>query len=1099
MFKNHFFIFIFFLAVLSVGVVSAQDSASLNIDDTYDVGVNDDLNLQINNFATKEVVLSEYCEKETSNVVSEDNSHQHTVTDTETRVYSNEVKNFDDLQNEINNLSDNGNLDLSYDYKYNGLGNFDGITISQNNVTINGNNHIIDANAGVNLVRIFKVTGNNVSLKNLVFTNANVDGDGGAIYNNGSANFKVINSTFINNTARNSGDVIFSRGGAIYNHNGKNFAVVNSTFVNNTSDDYGGAFYNGGDGCIVNNSTFVNNTSNDYAGAFFDMGDECIVNASVFINNTAKNNCGGALYNLGDKCIVNASTFINNTANSNCGGAIFNTDNKGFIVNASVFINNTAKNGCGGAVFNNGNSGDATIINSNFINNIAHCGGAIFNGHYLNISNSKFENNSAVEGDVIYNDKVIGYIGGNTYELADKDRSPIVNYGKIENGGSLVVLNNNTINVVQGQKINLTAFICVDGVLINGGNLNFVIGQNTYSATSLLNGTFVAEYSVENVGQKIVNATYDGLTQITAKTAILNINYPNLDVNDVVMSFMDGSRLSAKLTDMQANPIANAIICFNINGVTYNRTTNMGGVASIAINLGPGVYGATISYGICSKNVTVTITPSIVANNLVKMYQNDTQFYAKFLDKQGKVLVNTTVKFNINGVVYERKTNESGIAILTINLRPDEYVLTAYNPSTGEEKGFNITVKSLIGANDLTKYYRNASKFEAKIYNKDGSLAINKNITFNIHGVFYTRMSGVDGIASLNINLLPGQYIITTTYDGLSMGNNITVILNRLFGSDVESTYGNAVDFSVNYFDLDAKPISNKLVSFNIDDQILTAYTNDNGIATISLNKSAGNYIINYCVDDITANNSYVVKNMYSLTTLNWNTSGDVTKNSVIKNNLPDSELINQVVEAAKSGTPWLTFKGGEGKTVFITSGIHASELPSQIATLRLINYLENNPIDGTVHIIPFIQPIATAENVRNYNGINLNSVANIPGTISNKAVGLICALKCDAYGDFHCSQPECDPGDNVAMGTYAPLAESAAMAKYIANKTGYHTVIYPVAGQEYKGAMEDTVNLRGIPSITSEVLSPHGMVATGSIDKSFNMMKAFLEYNGII
>ncbi len=76
---------------------------------------------------------------------------------------------------------------------------------------------------------------------------------------------------------------------------------------------------------------------------------------------------------------------------------------------------------------------------------------------------------------------------------------------------------------------------------------------------------------------------------------------------------------------------------------------------------------------------------------------------------------------------------------MAINLRPGEYVLTAYNPVTGEQQGFNITVKSLIVTQDLTKYYMNASSFQATIYDKNGSLAVGKNVTFNINGVFYTR------------------------------------------------------------------------------------------------------------------------------------------------------------------------------------------------------------------------------------------------------------------------------------------------------------------------------------------------------------------------
>ena len=36
-------------------------------------------------------------------------------------------------------------------------------------------------------------------------------------------------------------------------------------------------------------------------------------------------------------------------------------------------------------------------------------------------------------------------------------------------------------------------------------------------------------------------------------------------------------------------------------------------------------------------------------------------------DKTGKALVNKTVRFNINGIFYERKTNEKGVAQLNIS------------------------------------------------------------------------------------------------------------------------------------------------------------------------------------------------------------------------------------------------------------------------------------------------------------------------------------------------------------------------------------------------------------------------------------------------
>ena len=209
----------------------------------------------------------------------------------------------------------------------------------------------------------------------------------------------------------------------------------------------------------------------------------------------------------------------------------------------------------------------------------------------------------------------------------------------------------------------------------------------------------------------------------------------NLTVNDVVMIYKDGSRLYAVLLDAQGNAIVNATIAFAINGVTYDRTTDANGSASIALNLDCETYDAVISYAgdknynAASVNATVTVNTSIIGNDIVKIYQNGTQFYATFLGSDGKALVNTTVRFNINGVFYNRTTDENGTAKLNINLNPGNYTLTAYNPN-GEEKGFNVLVKSLIETTDLTKYYRNGSSFEAKTYNKDGSIGANQTVTF---------------------------------------------------------------------------------------------------------------------------------------------------------------------------------------------------------------------------------------------------------------------------------------------------------------------------------------------------------------------------------
>ena len=413
---------------------------------------------------------------------------------------------------------------------------------------------------------------------------------------------------------------------------------------------------------------------------------------------------------------------------------------------------------------------------------------------------------------------------------------------------------NSTINVVLPKDATGT-------VTVEIGGKNYTANVTDGVANVIIPGLGVGDYNITTTYSG--DAKYDLMTKKGNITVIPNVDV-NLDVDDVVMVYHDGTRLVAKLTDYQGKPIVNATIYFNINGVNYARTTDANGTASIALNLESGAYPVIVayngsaSYSKISKNITVTINPSIIADDLVKMYKNDTKFSAKFLGSDGKVLANTTVKFNINGVLYTRTTNNDGVGSLAINLRPGEYVLTAYNPVTGEQQGFNITVKSLIVTQDLTKYYMNASSFQATIYDKNGSLAVGKNVTFNINGVFYTRTADENGVVSLAINLRPGEYIITTIYEELDIGNNV-VVLPTLVTSDLNMTYRDGSKFTAQTLDGQGKPLVNQNVTFNVNGRLYFKTTGDDGVASLTINLMSGKYIITSSWNDFQTGNTIII------------------------------------------------------------------------------------------------------------------------------------------------------------------------------------------------------------------------------------------------
>ena len=452
----------------------------------------------------------------------------------------------------------------------------------------------------------------------------------------------------------------------------------------------------------------------------------------------------------------------------------------------------------------------------------------------------------------------VKYTGDNNYNEATADAefsvSKISDYNMDISVPEIKEGVNSTISVDLPKDATGTVTVEIDGKKYTA---NVIDG----TANVIVSGLSAGDYNITTVYSG--DAKYDSMTKKGNITVIPNVNV-NLDVSDVEMIYHDGSRLIAKLTDFQGKPIVNATIYFSINGVTYAKTTDANGTASIGLNLESGAYPVIVayngsaSYSKISKNITVTINPSIIADDLVKMYKNDTKFSAKFLGSDGKVLANTTVKFNINGVLYTRTTNNDGVGSLAINLRPGEYVLTAYNPVTGEQQGFNITVKSLIVTQDLTKYYMNASSFQATIYDKNGSLAVGKNVTFNINGVFYTRTADENGVVSLAINLRPGEYIITTIYEELDIGNNV-VVLPTLVTSDLNMTYRDGSKFTAQTLDGQGKPLVNQNVTFNVNGRLYFKTTGDDGVASLTINLMSGKYIITSYWNDFQTGNTIII------------------------------------------------------------------------------------------------------------------------------------------------------------------------------------------------------------------------------------------------
>jgi len=339
-------------------------------------------------------------------------------------------------------------------------------------------------------------------------------------------------------------------------------------------------------------------------------------------------------------------------------------------------------------------------------------------------------------------------------------------------------------------------------------------------------------------------------------------DYMVVSAPDLTKYYNGPERFVVIVTDSKGNPWVNQSVNITINGVTYSRTTNDNGTASMAIRLVGGQYNVTTIVDNITVYSTVTVLPTVNATDLVKVFRNGTQFYATFKDSNGDYLPEgTMVRFNIHGVFYDRQVSgDKGLVKLNINIQQGQYVITSMNLVTGENASNNVTVISrLVENNDLTKYYRNDSQYTVKVIGDDGNaVGAGEIVTFNVHGVLYNRTTNESGIAKLNINLGPGDYIITAEHKDCSVSNNITV-LPVLTAKDLTKKYGTPDQFIANLVDGQGNPFAGETVQFNVNGVLYDRVTDSNGQAKLNIRLMPGKYIITSSYNGASISNNITV------------------------------------------------------------------------------------------------------------------------------------------------------------------------------------------------------------------------------------------------
>ena len=646
--------------------------------------------------------------------------------------------------------------------------------------------------------------------------NATIDCDNGFIANSKSAS---VDGTVFQNINFNIKQTNLINGRGIDLSGVTNIKVINCTFANGNA----GVRTSSCSDITVDGCSFIGTTDVTTIGKK-EKGTKAVAimggsNHKILNNYFGKDLLDGVSIASNSK---NNFQFINNTFEENWYGVFYGGGVRGIVVQGNTFINNK--------VYDLGlvkAAGETNIYNNTFItgNYSVTANGKTLTGTctpiYIEQGNTEHGYPSNIETITIQNNIFKAYNNTNPYTI---DAVHVQS-----NGGPLLPLGTITVaNNTYEKGITPVSFM----------DKNWENENNTYIISPITLDTIVKAPTTAITAGNSITMQLLAANGITIPNAKVTITANNGDITKTIEATTDAFGL------------------FTVEGLGVGDWTLNIAYAGTTTSTNGYIYGASeskVKVSVSGK-AALTIKDTTIIKGGKLIYT--------LTDAEGKAIENATVTLNVNGKDYTRITDENGTVSMNINLQPNEFLVTA-TCKVGNDTLMSkdmITVKSNVITKDTTLYFKNGTSFEATIIDSEGkSVGAGQNVTFNINGVFYTRITDANGTAKLSINLIPGDYIITTIYKNTQIGNKVTV-LPTLVTSDLEKTFGQPKPFVAKTLDGQGKILANQSVQFNINGVLYTRISNENGEASLNINLNPGQYIITSIWGDYQVGNRVTIK-----------------------------------------------------------------------------------------------------------------------------------------------------------------------------------------------------------------------------------------------
>lgn len=691
-----------------------------------------------------------------------------------------------------------------------------------------------------------------LTIDNCIFKNI----AGSSISNYDLANLKVISSSFVDSKH------LGFYGGVLFNYD------ANARFYNCIVNNYSSTdiFYS----TAVNtenvyleffNSTFKNLKSFDSRCKFLGASN---TNVTMSYVNYADNDCNFAVAYDKSSVKIDNSVFKNsNWLSGSVNGMIWNVYNSSFInINSLTFSSiNDYKSNFNGCLFDGGN--------------------VEFRGNTITVGNSSFYNNKVI---IVNNDNQKGNLDFNyNYWIDETPKNMIdttanvkLNYWIVKHLSAENLFNDSYKVVISYKLFDGSDYKDYDVRYVPIKPVRFTLitskGSNSLDSGTLINDIF-----------EFINTANDDRNVVVSFTDNTKLNITlynqhkvdtNIDLSQKTAKIWDIVEINVNIKDNKTGLAVDfGIVEIYLNNklISSNNVTGLAISKSITVDESKSFYNISVIYKGNNKYAnssnsailrisSIPLETVIISKDLTKYYKNGSQFDVVLKDVLGNVLVGKIVKITINGVTYNKITNDKGEARLSINLFPGVYNITVlFEDDDNYVKSLN-TNKIVVLSKIITKFVDN-NKFIVKLVNDDGTPKTNASLAIIANGVQYNRITNGSGEARLNVRLNPNNYIFAVT-DGQEVVSSSVNVLSTIETSDISMFYKDGTKYSVKLCDLDGNIMPNKNVAITINGVTYNKVTDSNGVAYLNINLNPGTYSVWATYGDKTVCNTVSISPM---------------------------------------------------------------------------------------------------------------------------------------------------------------------------------------------------------------------------------------------